>query len=168
MPPFNHDDYSSSPIRRSNERGDSSEMEEDERPRSLNGSESNLKDKFKCAICDFETVSQDIYRNHMVLHATKDQDSPPPTSLPMHLPTPPIGKKLCLKKIELVLTVAIFFVNLTYFNTGSSMYSVYNGPGQKNSWNQINQFYEKKIYQNPFFSNFKNGQKSIFELGKSL
>ena len=99
MPPFNHDDYSISPIRRSNERGDSSEMEEDERPRSLNGSENNLKDKFKCAICDFETVSQDIYRNHMVLHATKDQDSPPPTSLPMHLPTPPIGKKLCLKNI---------------------------------------------------------------------
>ena len=99
MPPFNHDDYSISPIRRSNERGDSSEMEEDERPRSLNGSENNLKDKFKCAICDFETVSQDIYRNHMVLHATKDQDSPPPTSLPMHLPTPPIGKKkYALKK----------------------------------------------------------------------
>ena len=93
MPPFNRDDYSISPIRRLNERGDSSEMEEDERPRSLNGSENNLKDKFKCAICDFETVSQDIYRNHMVLHATKDQDSPPPTSLPMHLPTPPIGNK---------------------------------------------------------------------------
>merc|ERR1719433_1858570 len=49
VPPFNHDDYSISPIRRSNERGDSSEMEEDERPRSLNGSENNLKDKFKCA-----------------------------------------------------------------------------------------------------------------------
>ena len=83
MPPFNHENFSGvSPIRRSNERGDSSEMEEDDRPRSLNGPENGpiggLKDKFKCAICDFETVSHDIYRNHMVLHATKDQDSPPP------------------------------------------------------------------------------------------
>ena len=78
VPPFNHEDYS--PIRRSNERGDSSEMEEDDRPRSLNGPENSgsLKEKFKCAICDFETVSHDIYRNHMVLHAAKDQDSPPP------------------------------------------------------------------------------------------
>ena len=69
---------------------------EDEERRSLNGSETNLKDKYKCAICDFETGSHDIYRNHMVFHATKDQDSPPPTSLPapsnlpLNLPTPSI------------------------------------------------------------------------------
>ena len=36
-------------------------------------------------------------------------------------------------------------------------------PGQKNSWNQINQLHENSI-----FCNFKNSQKSIFELGKSL
>ena len=90
-------------------------MEEDERPRSLNGSENNLKDKFKCAICDFETVSQDIYRNHMVLHATKDQDSPPPTSLPMHLPTPPIGKKkYALKKSDQSMLNTGYFWNVSY------------------------------------------------------
>ena len=82
-----------SPVRRLNERGDSSEMEEDDR-RSLNGdsnpepralplppnSQNNQKSEkgLKCAICDFETVSHDIYRNHLMLHATKDQDSPPP------------------------------------------------------------------------------------------
>ena len=37
-------------------------------------------------------------------------------------------------------------------------------PDQKNLWNQINQFDEKKI----FFSKFKNDQKSIFEEGKGL
>ena len=36
--------------------------------------------------------------------------------------------------------------------------------GQKN---QINQFHEKKI-QKSIFCHLKNGQKSIFELGKSL
>ena len=42
-------------------------------------------------------------------------------------------------------------------------------PGQKNSWNQIIQFHEKKFFdQIPFFCNFKNEQKSIFELGKNL
>ena len=64
-----------SPVRRLNERGDSSEMEEDDR-RSLNGdsnpeprgppnSQNNQKTDskgFKCAMCDFETVSHDIYR----------------------------------------------------------------------------------------------------------
>ena len=34
-------------------------------------------------------------------------------------------------------------------------------PGQKHSWNQINQFHGKKTF-------FKNGKKSIFKLGKSL
>ena len=42
-------------------------------------------------------------------------------------------------------------------------------PGQKRSWNQKNQFHEKKFFwPNSVFCNFKNGQKSIFELGKSL
>ena len=41
--------------------------------------------------------------------------------------------------------------------------------GKKNSWNKINQFHEKNFFdQIPFFCNFKNGQKSFFELGKSL
>ena len=57
-------------------------MEEDDRPN--NGHENNGKSesKLKCAICDFETVSHDIYRNHLMLHATKDQDSPPPSATP--------------------------------------------------------------------------------------
>ena len=41
-------------------------------------------------------------------------------------------------------------------------------PGQKDSWNQINQFHEIFLWPNSIFCNFKNGQKSIFELGKSL
>ena len=69
---------SSSPVRTKNERGNSSEMEE-EGSMDLNGS----SDKFKCAICDFETSNNEIYRNHMMFHANKE-DSPPPasTSLP--------------------------------------------------------------------------------------
>ena len=40
---------------------------------------------------------------------------------------------------------------------------------KKNSSNQINQFHEKFFWPNSiFFCNFKNGQKSIFEQGKSL
>ena len=39
---------------------------------------------------------------------------------------------------------------------------------KKNSWNQINQFYEILFWPNSIFCHFKNGQKSIFELGKSL
>ena len=39
--------------------------------------EHNLE-RFKCAICDFETGAREIYTNHMMLHATKDQNSPPP------------------------------------------------------------------------------------------
>ena len=42
-------------------------------------------------------------------------------------------------------------------------------PGQKKpSWNQINQFYENLFWPNSIFCNFNNGQKSIFELWKSL
>ena len=41
-------------------------------------------------------------------------------------------------------------------------------PGQKYSWNQINQFHDKIFWPKSIFCNFKNGQKSIFELGKSL
>ena len=37
----------------------------------------------------------------------------------------------------------------------------------KNSWNQINQFHENFFGPNSSFCNFKNGQKSIFELGKA-
>ena len=40
--------------------------------------------------------------------------------------------------------------------------------GPKNSWNQINHFQEIYFDQIPFFCNFKNGQKSIFEPGKKL
>ena len=85
MPPLGRDEMYPgmlSPVRRLNERGDSSEMEDEDR-RSLNGDQQQNKgptsdrEKLKCAICDFETVSHDIYRNHLMLHATKDQDSPP-------------------------------------------------------------------------------------------
>lgn len=62
-------------------------MDEDDR-RSLNGD--GLKEKLKCAICDFETASNDIYRNHLMLHATKDQDSPPPGTPPISLPQYPL------------------------------------------------------------------------------
>jgi hypothetical protein len=39
------------------------------------------KFQFKCAICDFETLDRDVYRNHMMLHAArdKDEDSPRPS-----------------------------------------------------------------------------------------
>ena len=57
---------SNSPVRTKNERGNSSEMEE-EGSMDLNGS----SDKFKCAICDFETSINEIYRNHMMFHANK-------------------------------------------------------------------------------------------------
>ena len=40
--------------------------------------------------------------------------------------------------------------------------------GQKNSCSQINQFHEKIFWPNSIFGDFKNGQKSIFELGKRL
>ena len=109
MPPGDMYPGMLSPVRRLNERGDSSEMEEDDRRSPLNVGENNgspnngarpknnqnKSEKFKCAICDFETVSHDIYRNHLMLHATKDQDSPPPTSFtarhvdPSNLPNLP-------------------------------------------------------------------------------
>ena len=38
---------------------------------------------------------------------------------------------------------------------------------KKNSRNQINQFHEKIFWPKSIFCHFKNGQKSIFELGKS-
>ena len=66
------------------------EIEEEDR-RSINGNGSESKEKLKCAICDFETISNDIYRNHLMLHATKDQESPPPMprGLPQQSPLPP-------------------------------------------------------------------------------
>jgi hypothetical protein len=65
-------------------------MDEDER-RSLNGGNETTmnKEKLKCAICDFETDNPDIFRNHLMLHATKDQDSPPPMPpMPLAIPLP--------------------------------------------------------------------------------
>ena len=53
-----------------------------------------------------------------------------------------------------------------YWNTVSQ--KIKKSPGQKNLWNQINQFHEKIFWQKSNFCNFKNGQKSIFELGKCL
>ena len=55
-------------------------------------------------------------------------------------------------------------------NFGSTVsQKIRKSPGPKNSWNQIIQFHEKFIFwPNSIFCNFKNGQKSIFELGKSL
>ena len=41
-------------------------------------------------------------------------------------------------------------------------------PGPKNLWNQINQFHEILFWQKYIFCNFKNDQKSFFELEKSL
>ena len=58
-------------------------MEEDE-----NGLNDSEKPKLKCAICDFETASHDIYRNHLMLHATKDPESPPPSAI--NLPQYPL------------------------------------------------------------------------------
>ena len=58
----------------------------------------------------------------------------------------------------------LFFLSL-WFTAG---YKIWKSPGQKNSWNQINQFHEKTFWPNSIFCNFKTGQKSIFELGKSL
>ena len=68
---------------------------------------------------------------------------------------------------------SIFFQILPPKKFGMSTFTVgqkiLKSPGQKNSWNQINQFCKKKTFwPNSIFCNFKNGQKSIFELGKSL
>ena len=64
-------------------------------------------------------------------------------------------KSNTLKKLELN----------TYFTVGQK---IWKSPGQKNSWNLINQFHEKISWPNSIFCNFKNGEKSIFELGKVL
>ncbi len=85
-----------SPAKREPSNDNDSEIDDDEMTeaagerhhhRGRNGGSSN-DHKFKCALCDFETVSHDIYRNHLMLHATKDQDSPPPL-LPTSIPTLP-------------------------------------------------------------------------------
>ena len=62
-------------------------MDDDEE----SGQYENGKFQFKCAICDFETLDRDIYRNHMMLHATrdKDNDSPRPNSALMASSGPP-------------------------------------------------------------------------------
>ena len=66
--------------------------DEEDDSRHLEGSKFQLK----CTICDFETVDRNIYRNHMMLHASRDKedDSPQPspnsalsssvTTLPRH------------------------------------------------------------------------------------
>ena len=43
-----------------------------------------------------------------------------------------------------------------------------NVPGKKLVKSNINQFHEIFLRPNSIFGYFKNGQKSIFELGKSL
>ena len=53
-------------------------------------------------------------------------------------------------------------------NHNTAGQKILKSPGKKNSWNQINQFDEQFFWPNSIFCNFKNDQKSILELGKSL
>ena len=50
------------------------------------------KFQFKCSICDFETIDRDIYRNHMMLHASRDKedDSPQPSPNSTSRAPPPV------------------------------------------------------------------------------
>ena len=87
-----------SSVRRLYDRGDSSEIEEhycrsplnvgEKNGSSKNGArlkiDQNKLKKFKCDICNFETVLHDIYHNHLMLHATKEQYSPLPTGFTSH------------------------------------------------------------------------------------
>ena len=102
MPPFSRSNieefanFVSSPNKRlSGSHDNDSEMDDDDiaerdvsERRNGNKNGKSQVHKIKCALCDFETVSHDIYRNHLMLHATKDQDSPPPL-LPTTLPSLP-------------------------------------------------------------------------------
>ena len=54
-------------------------------------------------------------------------------------------------------------LEIAYFTAGQI---IIKSPGQKNSWNQINQFHGILFWPNSIFCNFQNGQKSIFQLGK--
>ena len=47
------------------------------------------KFQLKCAICDFETLDRDIYRNHMMLHATRDKEDESPQPSPNSTATAP-------------------------------------------------------------------------------
>ena len=64
--------------RRHNHMNDIDAELERRRRRDREYSNDHNNERFKCAICDFETGARDIYANHMMLHATKDQNSPPP------------------------------------------------------------------------------------------
>ena len=64
--------------RRNNHITDMDRELERKRRREREHSNEHSKERFKCAICHFETGGRDIYANHMMLHATKDHDSPPP------------------------------------------------------------------------------------------
>ena len=55
---------------------------------------------------------------------------------------------------------------LNYVHTKSQ--KIKKSLGQKNSWNQINRFQEIFFRPSSIFCNYKNDQKSIFELEKSL
>merc|ERR1712223_1412645 len=69
-------------------------------PNSQNNQKTDSKG-FKCAMCDFETVSHDIYRNHLTLHATKDQDSPPPPTSGFTQRVDPISPSINLPQYPL-------------------------------------------------------------------
>ena len=77
-----------------------------------------------------------------------------------------ISMLLCIYQVQLLLVLHIRYSESRRLHSGPENLK---SPGQKNSWNQINQFHEKffltKLH---FFFNIKNGQKWIFELGKSL
>ena len=64
------------------------------------------------------------------------------------------------------------YIQSSVFFRGSMFSFMHSGPEnlkmsrQKNSWNQISQFQEKIFWPKSIFCYFKNGQKSIFGLGK--
>ena len=63
--------------------------------------------------------------------------------------------------------VVFYFLLVTVRYTYTVGQKIWKSPGQKNSWNQVNQFHELFFFwPNSIFCNFKSGQKSIFELGK--
>ena len=82
---------------------------------------------------------------------------------------------LCLKN-EILSTILTRKIDLWSFFSRVKILVWHSGPenlkksrAKKNSWNKINQFHEKIFFdQIPFFCNFKNDQKSIFELGRKF
>ena len=63
---------------------------------------------------------------------------------------------------------SFFMLDILSLDEHTEGQKILKNPGQKNSWNQINQFHEKIFWPNFIFCHFKNDQKSIFELRKSL